>query len=1010
MILGAPFSQVPMASPFPDLRFQGQLRPSQRDVVEIARRKLNAGHRRLHIVAPPGSGKTVLGLYLWAEIIRAPALVLSPNSAIQAQWASRVELFGGPTLAGTAVSTDPESPGLLTSLTYQAVTLPRRGGDDLDTEARDLWIQRLVEKGQAKDPEEAEVWIRDLAQHNPDFYEDRLGGYRKAVRDAAALNGQALQMLHASSRATLDRLRQAGLGLIILDECHHLLTHWGRVLAEAHESFDQPIVLGLTATPPDRRGKLPEDIQRYDAFFGPVDYEVPVPAVVKDGFLAPYQDLVQFVRPTADELAFLAKADDQWRSVVQELCQPRAPAAARSARVSDLRSARVSDLRSARVSDPADTPDRRSPENRETFGQPGGSVGRPATAPEPPAASGPDVMSGPDVPAVPPRTEPLPAWLTRVLAERRLPVGQAHDWAGFEQRDPEFAAAARSFLTARRCPLPADVPLAPHTAAGPWDLTLLVPVLDRYLRHGLRASAHPDDHALAERTIRRLRMLGVQVTEHGTQACASPISRVLAYARGKAAAVIPILRAERQALGDRLRAVVVADFEKTSAVSAEVQHLLDEEAGGAIAAFRTLLSDPETDALNPVLVTGSSVLVDDDLAPRFLEAAETWLTHENCDVRLTWGDEQGFQVLHGQGADWCPRVYVAMITELFQRGLTRCLVGTRGLLGEGWDADKVNVLIDLTTVTTSTSVNQLRGRSLRLDPEDPDKLADNWDVVCVAPEFVKGLDDYARFIDKHDTLFGLTDDGAIEKGVGHVHAAFTQIRPEGIEGSLPLLNAEMLQRPLRRTSFRPLWRIGQPYHPEPIHALELRPSGPGWSGGFPPWAGAAAWTTNTLILAIGEAVLGALREADLVQAAGSIHVGERAGGYVRAFLEQASEADSDAFTAALEEAVGPLDRPRYVIPRYVDVREDTWLSRILPGLVAKYFQRQHRTLTMYHAVPSALAKHKDLVAVYNRHWNRHVSLGEAVYAHRGAGDELVANALRDGLSPTAQLHRKEVFR
>ena len=67
---------------------------------------------------------------------------------------------------------------------------------------------------------------------------------------------------------------------------------------------------------------------------------------------------------------------------------------------------------------------------------------------------------------------------------------------------------------------------------------------------------------------------------------------------------------------------------------------------------------------------------------------------------------------------------------------------------------------------------------MRLDPDDAIKLAHNWDVVCVAPEFTKGLDDYTRFIKKHDTLFGLTDDGLIEKGVGHVHAAFTEIEPE----------------------------------------------------------------------------------------------------------------------------------------------------------------------------------------------------------------------------------------
>ena len=76
---------------FPSLRFQGELRPSQREVVEIARRKLATGQERLHIVAPPGSGKTVLGLYLWAECIRRPALVLSPNSANTGSVASSSE-------------------------------------------------------------------------------------------------------------------------------------------------------------------------------------------------------------------------------------------------------------------------------------------------------------------------------------------------------------------------------------------------------------------------------------------------------------------------------------------------------------------------------------------------------------------------------------------------------------------------------------------------------------------------------------------------------------------------------------------------------------------------------------------------------------------------------------------------------------------------------------------------------------------------------------------------------
>ena len=157
-------SQLTMAS-FPAISFRGTLRPSQSDVVEIARRQLEEGETQLHVVAPPGSGKTILGLNLWAECVRQPALVLSPNSAIQAQWVDRLDLFACPGGVKSVASTDPKSPALLTSLTYQAVTLPQRGGRQLDAEATERWIETLVEKGQAQDPDEAQVWIEDLQQH-----------------------------------------------------------------------------------------------------------------------------------------------------------------------------------------------------------------------------------------------------------------------------------------------------------------------------------------------------------------------------------------------------------------------------------------------------------------------------------------------------------------------------------------------------------------------------------------------------------------------------------------------------------------------------------------------------------------------------------------------------------------------------------------------------------------------------------------------------------------------------
>jgi hypothetical protein len=69
------------------------------------------------------------------------------------------------------VSTDPAQPALLTSLTYQAVTLPGRDHTELDTLTKGLWVERLMEQGEVNSPEEAAAWIDDLSTHNPTYYQ-----------------------------------------------------------------------------------------------------------------------------------------------------------------------------------------------------------------------------------------------------------------------------------------------------------------------------------------------------------------------------------------------------------------------------------------------------------------------------------------------------------------------------------------------------------------------------------------------------------------------------------------------------------------------------------------------------------------------------------------------------------------------------------------------------------------------------------------------------------------------
>src|SRR5205085_11143017 len=87
------------------------------------------------------------------------------------------------------------------------------------------------------------------------------------------------------------------------DECHHLLDYWAIVLRYLIQQIPDVRVVGLTATLPDPESE--REYENYKSLVGDVDFEVPTPAVVKEGDLAPYRDLVYFVQPTERESAYL---------------------------------------------------------------------------------------------------------------------------------------------------------------------------------------------------------------------------------------------------------------------------------------------------------------------------------------------------------------------------------------------------------------------------------------------------------------------------------------------------------------------------------------------------------------------------------------------------------------------------------------------------------------------------------------------------------------------------------
>ncbi|HMP52501.1 MAG TPA: DEAD/DEAH box helicase family protein, partial [Candidatus Melainabacteria bacterium] len=131
-----------------NLAFQYPLRKYQKQIIELCKKKLEAGEKELHIVAPPGSGKTILGYEIISQF-KCPSLVLCPNNTIATQWNAKLEDFfpeGDIEFARAEVLGSyldrPLKP--ITIMTYQALSLPGAEKEYLTGLARKEWISELT--------------------------------------------------------------------------------------------------------------------------------------------------------------------------------------------------------------------------------------------------------------------------------------------------------------------------------------------------------------------------------------------------------------------------------------------------------------------------------------------------------------------------------------------------------------------------------------------------------------------------------------------------------------------------------------------------------------------------------------------------------------------------------------------------------------------------------------------------------------------------------------------------
>lgn len=254
---------------FQNIQFRGTFRDYQRSVLDHTEEYLCDG--RLHIVAAPGSGKTILGLELIRRLGK-PALILSPGVTIRRQWGERFqEKFLPPTEEEASyVSYDLQSPSLITSVTYQALHA--------------AMAKRALAAASDEDSDETE--------QSEDFSDFDL----------------------------MATLQSAGVGTLCLDEAHHLKSEWQRALERFLTEYGIKLTLiSLTATPP--YDSTPAEWQRYISLCGPIDEEIFVPQLVAQRTLCPHQDYVYLSFPTKVEQEAVEQHRQKAQSCLDELSE-----------------------------------------------------------------------------------------------------------------------------------------------------------------------------------------------------------------------------------------------------------------------------------------------------------------------------------------------------------------------------------------------------------------------------------------------------------------------------------------------------------------------------------------------------------------------------------------------------------------------------------------------------------------------------------------------------------------
>jgi hypothetical protein len=397
--------------------------------------------------------------------------------------------------------------------------------------------------------------------------------------------------------------------------------------------------------------------------------------------------------------------------------------------------------------------------------------------------------------------------------------------------------------------------------------------------------------------------------------------------------------------------------------------------------------------------------------------------------------DAGYRMVHLEGGN--SHGIVQLMTAMFDQGGISVLVGTKSLLGEGWDAPCINTLVLASFVGSFVLSNQMRGRSIRTDTRRPDKTANIWHLVCLDPG--SGDDgpgeDYALLERRCRGFVGV---GSIEPEIssGTERLGFGQ--PPFTREQIAQMNSESCKRALDRPGLRARWQEalaqggGQRMNPGLKAPKDVLPHGFVLAGTSKsmlvqagstfaavwlefmrsasgvdsvqalfrfgamlagasavvslPWACRAGWrlirhgTPEGSIRQIGLAILKSLMYEGSVHSGPSslkqVFAAKNEDGSLLCWVEDRGH-EQTAFMRALGQVLGPIDDARFILAK----------SQAWPAIREDYF-----------AVPDVLARKREFAEFFADQWRRLVGPVELVYTRTPEGRRILLRARMHSLT------------